>query len=68
MLNSSDPLTGVAGFRFSALGSSPALVSRLSALNPFVSYWLLPGQTLPAEIRTEDIICDPGDTFFPLSP
>jgi hypothetical protein len=30
-----------------------------------VSYWLLPGQTLPAQVRTEDIICDPDDILGP---
>jgi hypothetical protein len=29
------------------------------------SYWLLPGQTLPAHILTEDIICDPDDILGP---
>jgi hypothetical protein len=33
-----------------------------------VSYWLLPGQNLPPEIPTEDIICDPDDILPPLSP
>ena len=38
--------------------------SSLASTAP-VDCLVLPGQTLPAEIRTEDIICDPDDILGP---